>query len=229
MKDPLVFAIGDIHGRLDLFEAALEAIEDRADGAPRTVVALGDIVDRGPGSAALIERIMALEGPDFICLMGNHEALMVEAQRDGVRSSRDLWLSNGGMETLDSYGGRPVPAAHLDWLAGLPLRWSDGRRDYVHAGVEPYAPIEGQRPASLLWIRDRFLAAPAEAFERHVVHGHTPRWRGKPDPAEPERLAHRTNLDTGAWMTGVLSVGVFDPAEGGGPMQILAVRGAPAR
>lgn len=226
MTGALVFAIGDIHGRLDLFEAALEAIDARACGAPRTVVALGDIVDRGPGSAALVERIMALEGPDFVCLMGNHEALMVEALRDGVRSAADTWLANGGLETLDSYGG-DAPTAHLDWLAGLPLRWSDGRRDYVHAGVEPFVPIEAQKPASLIWIRDRFLAAPAEAFERHVVHGHTPRWRGKPDPAEPERLAHRTNLDTGAWMTGVLSVGVFDPARDGGPLEIMAIRGTP--
>jgi serine/threonine protein phosphatase 1 len=84
--------------------------------------------------------------------------------------------------------------------------------------------MEEQDPATLLWIRDRFLMAGPEALSRHVVHGHTPRWRGKPDMAIPERLPHRTNLDTGAWTTGVLSVGVFDTDQPGGPLEVLAIR-----
>jgi serine/threonine protein phosphatase 1 len=228
MTAPLVYAIGDIHGRLDLFEAAVRAIDARGAAAGRTVVVLGDFVDRGPGSAQMVERLKALEGAGWVCLKGNHEAMMVEALRGGDRRAWELWFSNGGAETLDSYGGADaVPAADLDWLETLPLWWRDAHRDYVHAGLEPGVPLEAQEPASLLWIRDRFLAAPAAAFSRHVVHGHTPRWRGKPDPSEPERLAHRTNLDTGAWMTGVLSIGVFDPVRPGGPLEVLAVRGEP--
>lgn len=224
MGAPRIYAIGDIHGRLDLFEAALRAIEAHAGRNPRTVVVLGDFIDRGPASAELLHRLKALEGPDFIVLKGNHEALMVDALRGEDRRAAELWLSNGGEETLNSYGGGgAVPAAHLDWLETLPLFWRDPHRDYVHAGLEPGVALDGQDAATLLWIRERFLAAPAEAFERHVVHGHTPRWRGKPDPAEAERLAHRTNLDTGAWMTGVLSVGVFDPEVPGGPLEVLAI------
>lgn len=218
-----VYAIGDIHGRLDLFEAALAAIAAHDPRAERQIVLLGDYVDRGPASAQLIDRLMALEGPGFVCLKGNHEVMMVDALRGGG-AALDRWLDNGGVETLASYGaGEAVPDAHLDWMDGLPLIWSDARRYYVHAGLEPGLPIEAQDEAALLWIRDRFLLAGADELPRHVVHGHTPRWRGKPDPARPERLPQRTNLDTGAWMTGVLSVGVFDPEVPGGPLEVLAI------
>jgi serine/threonine protein phosphatase 1 len=219
-----VYAIGDIHGRLDLFEAALRAIDAHGDEAGRQVVCLGDYVDRGPGSAELVYRLRALAGPDFVCLKGNHEQMMVEALRGGGRAM-DHWLAMGGERTLWSYGGvDAVPQADLDWLEALPLLWSDAHRCYVHAGLEPGVAIEAQDPAALLWIRDRFLTAPAQDLPRHVVHGHTPRWRDKPDPAAPELSPQRTNLDTGAWMTGVLSVGVFDADAPGGPVEVLAVR-----
>lgn len=224
----LVYAIGDIHGRLDLLEAALRAVASHGGAAHRQIVCLGDYVDRGPASDEVVARLKALEGPDVVCLKGNHEAMMVEALSGGGRVAMDMWLGNGGEETLAAYGGaEAVPRAHLDWLDGLPLWWRDAYRDYVHAGVEPGAPLEDQDPAALLWIRDRFLAAPARDLPRHVVHGHTPRWRGKLDPALPELLPHRTNLDTGAWMTGVLSVGVFDEALAGGPIEVLTLRMAP--
>jgi serine/threonine protein phosphatase 1 len=221
----LVYAIGDIHGRLDLFEAALRAIEAYDGAAERQVVCLGDYVDRGPQSGPLVERLMGLCGPGFVCLMGNHETMMLEALRGPIRRGEAFWLGNGGAETLQSYGGRrSVPAAHLDWLERLPLWWSDAYRYYVHAGLEPGLPIEAQDAQALLWIRDRFLLAGPGDLPRHVVHGHTPRWRGKPDPSLPEVLPQRTNLDTGAWMTGVLSVGVFDADRPGGPLEILPIR-----
>jgi serine/threonine protein phosphatase 1 len=220
----LVFAIGDIHGRLDLFERALRAIAARAVGATPTVVCLGDYVDRGPESAGVVERLIELEGPDFVCLKGNHEAMMIEAFGAGRHGSMSLWKSNGGIETLESYGGvRGVPPAHLAWMRTLPLWWTDSRRYYVHAGVEPGLAMAEQEERVLLWIRDRFLLAPAELLPGHVVHGHTPRWRGKPDPATCERLPQRTNLDSGAWMTNVLSVGVFDAAETAGPLEVLSI------
>src|ERR1700761_1193263 len=102
----LVFAIGDIHGRLDLFERALAAIAARAGAASHTVVCLGDYVDRGPDSAGVIARLIDLEGPDFVCLKGNHEAMMIAAFVPGQDGEMALWKSNGGRETLESYGGR---------------------------------------------------------------------------------------------------------------------------
>jgi len=220
-----VYAIGDMHGRLDLFEAALRAISAHDRGAEARIVCLGDYVDRGPDSARLIDRLMALERPDFICLKGNHEEMMVEALRGFGRWDLDHWRVNGGEETLESYGGiAAAPDAHLDWMNGLAHSWSDPNRDYVHAGVEPGVPMASQNPEALLWIREKFLLAPARALPRHIVHGHTPRWRGKPDAAVPEVLPHRTNLDTGAWMTGVLSVGVFDPDRPGGALEVMSIR-----
>jgi serine/threonine protein phosphatase 1 len=218
-----VYAIGDIHGRLDLFEAALSAIAAR--GGRRRVVCLGDYVDRGPQSAQLIGRLMALSGPDFICLKGNHEAMMIEALDAPRGRAMEAWRFNGGDATLDTYGGAErVPASHRAWLEALDLWWSDDHRYYVHAGVEPGLPMAAQDEAVLLWIRDRFLLASGETLPGHIVHGHTPRWRGKPEPSVPELLPQRTNLDTGAWLTGVLSVGVFDPDRAGGPLEVLAIR-----
>ncbi len=221
----LVFAIGDIHGRRDLFEAALRAIAGYDGDEYKTAVFLGDYVDRGPDSAGVVSRLMRLAGPGFVCLKGNHEAMMVEALGPDGGRALSFWLSNGGTETLESYGGATgVPVEQLDWLDRLPLWWADPHRYYVHAGVEPGLAMERQDEKALLWIRDRFLIAPAEDLPRHIVHGHTPRWRGKPDPALPEVLPQRTNLDTGAWMTDVLSVGVFDEAIPGGPIEVLSVR-----
>lgn len=103
-----------------------------------------------------------------------------------------------------------------------PLTLREGQRLFIHAGVLPGAagaPEEGVA----LWIRERFLRAPAEELgDVHVVHGHTPSWAGKPQPHMPELLPHRTNLDTGAYFTGVLSVGVFGAGDGG-PEKVLTV------
>jgi serine/threonine protein phosphatase 1 len=220
------YAIGDIHGRLDLLNRALGEIAARGAGAERLIVCLGDYVDRGPESAGVVGRLRrGLKGSRLVCLKGNHEAMMLDALANPHGRAMDFWRSNGGEETLDSYGGvRSVPFADLEWLDSLPHWWSDAHRDYVHAGIEPGLPMPDQDPAALIWIRDRFLDAPPEAFERHIVHGHTPRWRGKPDPASCELLPHRTNLDSGAWASGVLSVGVFDPDRPGGPLEVLRVR-----
>ena len=113
----------------------------------------------------------------------------------------------------------------MRWMSGLPRTTGDGHRIYVHAGLMPGTPIHRQKEQTCLWIRERFLQAKASDFEAHVVHGHTPIWEGKPDPAEPELLEHRTNLDTAAFATGVLSIAVFDAERPGGPIELLQVRG----
>jgi serine/threonine protein phosphatase 1 len=230
---PRTYAIGDVHGRLDLVQRAVEVIAEHVGDAPFRVIFLGDYVDRGPDSRGVIDLLMDLQRRwPVVCLKGNHEELMLQAltQPGGGRLSR--WLEYGGDHTLASYGldadsdlTEGIPREHVRWMSGLPHTTGDGHRIYVHAGLAPGTPIHRQKEQTFLWIRERFLLAKASEFEAHVVHGHTPIWEGKPDPAEPELLEHRTNIDTAAFATGVLSIAVFDAERPGGPVEVLQVRG----
>jgi serine/threonine protein phosphatase 1 len=218
----LTFAVGDVHGRFDLLERAADAITSYAAGRPSRVIMLGDYVDRGPDSRAVIEWLMertADPEASIICLKGNHESMMAAACGHGVLI--DWWCENGGDATLRNYPDG-VPREHVAWLEALPLMARDEHRAFVHAGLMPGFPPDEQDEEACLWIRERFLRA-GDDWGVHVVHGHTPIWDCKPDPSKPELLAHRTNLDTGAFHTGVLTVGVFDHEEPGGPIALISV------
>jgi serine/threonine protein phosphatase 1 len=241
MDDPsappkLTYAVGDIHGRLDLLEKALALIARHARGRGARMVFLGDYIDRGPASRAVVERLMDLQKAGAaVCLKGNHEDLMVGALTEPSEAAYARWRACGADATLRSYGVGEgddpmtvVPRDHVRWLAGLPLTTADDHRIYVHAGLAPNTAFRDQSEAVCLWIREPFLRAGPKDFDVHVVHGHTPLWAGKPDPAEPELLAQRTNLDTGAFATGRLSIGVFDPAQSGGPIEVLTAVGETA-
>ncbi len=229
--------MGDVHGRLDLLRRALADIAEDADDVSFRIVFLGDYVDRGPHSRGVVELLMSLQSAGWpaICLKGNHEELMLRAVDRTGPDALAQWLLFGGEATIKSYGLEPqdqladaIPRAHLRWLSGLPLTTGDAHRIYVHAGLAPKTPVHRQSERACLWIRERFLAARETDFDGHVVHGHTPVWEGKPNPAEPELLAHRTNLDTAAFATGILTVGVFDAATPGGPTRLLTIEGEPA-
>ncbi|WEK45128.1 MAG: metallophosphoesterase [Candidatus Andeanibacterium colombiense] len=220
LRPHLTFAIGDVHGELQLLASAFARIEARAGAVPFRIVMLGDYVDRGPDSAGVVRLLRERERQyDLVCLKGNHEDLMIRACDGG---DPGLWLRNGGEETLRSYRGA-VPPEDLAWLRALPVRFGDGRRIYVHGGLKPHVPLDEQDDEACMWIRTPFLEAPAGAFPAHVVHGHTPYWDGKPEPDEPELLAHRTNLDTYACETGRLAIGVFETQRPGGPVEVLRV------
>jgi serine/threonine protein phosphatase 1 len=215
------YVIGDIHGLDDLLGAALGKINARARGAAAVIIALGDYVDKGPKSRQVIERLLPGIGGGwkFIALKGNHDAMMVEALRDPSKLA--AWLEKGGDAALASYGGDPaaVPQAHIGWLERLPLTHVDAHRLYVHAGVEPGVPLDRQSETTLLW--KRYPKGNPDGFgERHVVHGHDN------DPEGPLLYPGRTNLDTAAWRTGRLTVGVFDDDRPGGPVDLIEVRGA---
>lgn len=235
MSNPLIYAIGDLHGRLDLAWAAIDLIEAQARSSRYRAIFLGDYVDRGPDSRGVVEFLMSLDDdPRVVCLKGNHEAMMVEALLRRDQAAFDRWREAGGIETLASYGAdgfedalARVPVTHLRWMNALSLTSGDGHRIYVHAGLAPGVPLDRQTSAACLWIRDKFLKAPAKAFGTHVVHGHTPVWAGKPDPGEPEMLSHRTNLDLAAYATGRVAIGVFDPAIPGPPLEILVLERSP--
>ena len=207
----LTYAIGDIHGCLDKLRSLLLRCEMHADGRPMSFVFVGDYIDRGPQSCAVVDCLIDLKarhGEGVVTLMGNHEAMALAAI-DG-RSPTRLWFAQGGLATLKSYGiaePRELPRAHVDWLRALPLRYDDGRRFFVHAGVNPATPLAAQDDFDLLWIREPFLSHRGD-YGRLIVHGHTPLVDGVPD-----LHGNRLNLDTGAVFGGPLTAAIFDEAQ----------------
>lgn len=214
-----VYAIGDIHGRLDLFTALLARIE--ADNAQRPparieVVLLGDLIDRGPQSAQMVDMAMGLEADmaTLHVLKGNHESAMIEAL-SGDPAAMSRWLVNGGDAALKSWGvaedlldaAEPttlleameaaVPEPVVAWLDGLPLSHQVGDYLFVHAGIRPGIPLDDQDPIDLMWIRAEFLNSRAD-HGMMVVHGHTIR-------PEVDTRRNRIGIDTGAYRSGKLT------------------------
>lgn len=224
----LTYAIADLHGRFDLLTAAYDAISAHSQGRPLTIVHLGDYIDRGPESRQVIECLMddaAL--PPWVrrvCLRGNHEDIMVETIMEKL--SPDWWIGNGGGTTLISYGHdragsydlSVLPAEHLAWAAGLPRLHVDQHRLFVHAGVKQGVPLDQQDDETTGWMRYPKGSEDGHG-DRHVVHGHHPHVDG------PVLLKGRTNLDTLAWYTGRLVIGVFNDDIPGGPVDLIEVQG----
>jgi len=219
--DTRVYAIGDIHGRLDLLRRLRALIIDdlaRAPVARPVVVYLGDYVDRGPASREVIEALIAdpMAGATEIHLKGNHEDLLLRFHDSGDLG--ETWLMNGGGATLASYGveaaddpfdalwrldelrselRQRLPARHLAFLRGLALDHREGGYMFVHAGVRPGVALAAQSAEDRIWIRDEFLSSDAD-FGAFIVHGHTPR----PAPVAKE---NRIGIDTMAYRSGTLT------------------------
>ncbi|MEI3854518.1 MULTISPECIES: metallophosphoesterase family protein [Ensifer] len=208
----LTFAIGDIHGCLDQLRVLLGEIETYAPAG--RVIFLGDLIDRGPDSRGVVEFVMA--GPSkpgwtWLTLKGNHEEMLWGASSG--ESDVDWWLMNGGQETLVSYNG-VVPGRHLKWIKELPTILVERHRIFVHAGIDETLPLEQQGDEIFLWIR-RPEDYSGEYFGKHLCHGHTP------SAANPRTIGNRTNVDSGAVFSGVLSCAVFDDDQPGGPIDFL--------
>jgi len=220
---PLTYAIPDLHGRSDLLDRALATIAAHAAGRQATIVTLGDYVDKGPDSRGVIARLRTGAGASarLVMLKGNHDAMMVAALRDPARM--DYWLARGGGAVLASYGGEAadVPPHDIDWLDARPLVHSDRHRIYVHAGLDAALPLAQQDAATLLF--KRYPPGEDTGFGAlHVVHGHDAHADG------PLLYNHRSNLDTDAWRSGRLVIGVFDDDKEGGPIDLIEILGPPA-
>jgi serine/threonine protein phosphatase 1 len=208
---PLTFAIGDIHGCLGKLRRMMARIEEEAAGEAVKLVFLGDYIDRGPDSRGTVAELMALHerlGDDAVFLMGNHEEQALYSVDHGTHAGS--WLFNGGDTTLADYGvsdARLLPVDHVAWLRALQFTHDDGRRLFVHAGVDPERPLDNQDEHELVWIREPFLSDPRD-YGRLIVHGHTPLMSGKPD-----LRANRLNLDTAAVYGGALTAAVFTDNE----------------
>jgi serine/threonine protein phosphatase 1 len=209
----LTYAIGDIHGSLDKMQALVAACRQHADGRAMQFVFLGDYIDRGSDSAGVVRAMMRLQEElqdRVVALMGNHEAWVL-ALLDGTAPTGG-WLLNGGAHTLRSYGVRAasdLPYADVEWMRSLRLSYDDGRRLFVHAGVNPERPLDAQDEHDLLWIREPFLSDGRD-YGRLIVHGHTPL-----ETAAPELRSNRLNLDTAAVFGGPLTAAVFDDTQTG--------------
>jgi len=219
----MTYVIPDIHGRYDLLCDGLAEIAARAAGKASVIVTIGDYVDKGPASREVVDRLLLGVGEGFslVALKGNHDAMMVDALRDPAKMA--AWIAKGGDAALASYGGDPtaVPQTHIDWLDGLRLTHIDAHRLYVHAGVDPEIPLDRQSEETLLW--KRYPRGYAGGFANlHVVHGHDN------DPEGPLLYEGRTNLDTLAWRTGRLTIGIFDNDRPGGPIDFIVIKGASA-
>jgi serine/threonine protein phosphatase 1 len=215
-----IYAIGDVHGRLDLFDELIDRIRNDQAFRPAAkirLILLGDVIDRGFEAAELVRRLMAYSAASdrLVVLKGNHEQVMVQALRGDANAMR-AWLSLGGGASLQSWGvpqelfanphphslykaaRRQVSKAELKWLDSRPLTFASGDYLFVHAGIRPLVPLAEQHSASLLWIREPFLSWQGD-LPAVVVHGHSARSNG------PEVRPHRIGLDTGAFHTGCLT------------------------
>ncbi|MBO9136774.1 serine/threonine protein phosphatase [Rhizobium sp. B230/85] len=215
-----IYAVGDVHGCMGLLkEAYARIVADNEDqSGQKLVVFLGDYVDRGMSSRAVLDFLsrQSPEGLYHVCLCGNHDLEFLRFLRDPKNNMG--WLNFGGLETLRSYGidaehtlkggggqsgllrmvKEAVPDRHVRFLADLPSMLVVGKLVFAHAGIRPGVPLEKQTDEDLMWIREPFLArGPEMPFV--VVHGHTV-------CSEPSFSSGRVGIDTGAYSTGRLTV-----------------------
>jgi len=221
-----LYCVGDIHGRLDLLRELHQRIAAGGEGfdGGRTLVYLGDYIDRGPQSRGVIDELLdrPLPGFETVHLLGNHEQTLLDFLEYPKQAAG--WLIWGGRETLRSYGVTTgldhmgddmellrdrfranLPGRHLDFYRDMKLSYSAGDYLFVHAGIRPGVPLQEQRESDLLWIRNEFI----DSGERHshvVVHGHT-------ISEEVEFRPNRIGIDTGAFYTGVLTALVLEGTE----------------
>lgn len=230
-EDRRIYAIGDMHGCLDLVRETLGRI--RRDLAERPhphplVVGLGDYMDRGPACRGVLETLIELRDSALPTrfLLGNHDSYVSAYLRDPDWYDRTYhWLHDamGGNATLESYGvpeasdlhpaatrdafAAAFPAEHMAFLDACELGFQLGGYFFVHAGIRPGVAFESQERDDLIWIREPFLSSSAD-FGLKVVHGHT-------IVPQVEHHPNRIAVDTGAFRTGRLSCLLLEGEEVG--------------
>ena len=229
MSDQRIYVIGDIHGHIDKLREVHDWIAgDQVRHGSATIVHLGDLTDRGPKSADVVEYLTSgiSDGQDWVVLKGNHDRMFSwyleeQPRRDPMLREGYEWLHPrlGGYETLESYGvdmglapealhtaaRTAVPEHHKAFLADLPLHHRAAGALIVHAGIRPGVPLELQTEDDLTWIRDQFHLSRMD-HGALVVHGHTP-------VEEVLHYGNRVNIDTGVAYGGALSAIVVEAGE----------------
>jgi diadenosine tetraphosphatase ApaH/serine/threonine PP2A family protein phosphatase len=218
-----IYAVGDIHGRLDLLNQLLDRTNTDVASRPTessVYVFLGDYIDRGSSSRETVDRLIEHGATnESVFLKGNHELIALKCLSD--RGLFDQWMRLGGRETLISYGVVPealangkqiaalqaafhdaLPQAHFRFFRDLQNSFARGDFFFAHAGVKPNVELKHQKERDLLWIRGEFLSSQFD-FGKIIVHGHTP-------TSEIEVEPNRINIDTGAFATGRLTCLVIE-------------------
>jgi serine/threonine protein phosphatase 1 len=200
-----IFAIGDIHGCNDKLDTLIEKLQ--IDPTEDTLLFIGDYVDRGPDSKEVINSILEIRKTveNVVCLKGNHEQMFLNYYCE--RRDEELFMHNGGLRTLISYGfmkeGRAenlvVPEDHMQFFTTLRLYYETDDYIFVHAGLRPGIPLDQQDVHDLLWIRYDFINSPYD-FGKTVVFGHTPI-----SYALPHVDKNKIGIDTGAVFGGKLT------------------------
>lgn len=227
MSDVIYYAIGDVHGEIEKLDRLLGFIREdaRLRAAAYKIVFLGDLVDRGPDSRAVVERAMsAVARGEALAVKGNHEELMVHAYEKSESVGVYFWAENGGDETISSYmmangvyddWRDAIDDRHVRWLKALPAIIRDEARGlaFVHGGIDP-ATFPNCTDEVRMWTRSQKFFDPGRWPARPeleglvVVHGHTPTHDFKPH-SNPRRI----NVDTGACFGGPLTAVVLAPGE----------------
>jgi serine/threonine protein phosphatase 1 len=219
-----IFAVGDIHGCRDLLDnihsKIIKASKNRA--GKKTIIYLGDYVDRGPDIKGTIQTLIDFNPPHFkkIFLLGNHEQMLLNFISKNSNNHFE-WIYNGGSETLESYGMNLsnyiddsmdltidkkfkkkfidiIPSTHMNFFNQLILNYLWGDYFFVHAGINPDIPLTMQERETMLWTREKHFFKPTMKYEKIIVHGHTAKER-------IEKFPFRINLDTGSFYSGKLS------------------------
>jgi serine/threonine protein phosphatase 1 len=219
-----IYAIGDIHGRLDLLDRLLDKIINHAkntNGLDKQLIFLGDYIDRGPDSKGVIDRIVGLKWPRWklVALRGNHDQMVLEFFNNP--DVYQAWREFGADETIMSYQVRPpshvspseyarvahdlkekLPPSHLNFIQESAYSHFSGDYMFVHAGIRPSIPLNEQTPDDLMWIREDFLRS-KRRLDKVIVHGHTP-------TPTPVVKPYRIGIDTGAYATECLTALVLE-------------------
>ncbi|OIP90893.1 MAG: metallophosphatase [Syntrophaceae bacterium CG2_30_49_12] len=198
-----IFAVGDIHSCLFKLKEMMTLL--KIDPVADTLVFVGDYIDRGPDACGVVDLILRIKRTvnKVICLLGNHEQLFLDYYLEKI--NRKIFLSNGGMSTLLSYGlngtcdgnTTNIPESHLQFFNSLYPYYETDDYIFVHAGLKPGIPLEQQDRDDILWIRNEFIAS-AYDFGKIVVFGHTPF-------SVPLVGVNKIGIDTGAVYGGKLT------------------------
>ena len=221
-----LYAIGDVHGRLDLLQdmhGLIRADIDRHPTHDWRIIHLGDYIDRGPDSKGVLDFLIhaSRHDPRILSLIGNHDDGFLHYLATG--DTNGIFALHGGSDTARSYGVEvdytdpasakaaypqllnAIPQAHIDYIRSMPSSVSFGDFFFCHAGVNPVVALDAQDRDDLMWIRTIFLKW-TDPMEKVIIHGHTPQSIVDVQP-------NRVNLDTYAWKNGKLSAIVIDGPE----------------